>query len=60
MNPFDLVVAVALAAMGLAFAVVLALDGGSVIEVLLALIVFGAIVLRWIVHALGWQGLWRR
>ncbi len=60
LNPFDLVVAIALGAMGIALAVVLALDGGSAIEVVLVLVLFGSIVLRWVAHALSWQRMWRR
>jgi hypothetical protein len=60
LNSLDAFVAVALGGMGVALAVVLALDGGSVVEVLLVLIVFGAVVLRWLQHALSWQRIWRR
>jgi hypothetical protein len=60
LNPFDVVVAIALGAMGIALAVVLASDGGSAIEVALVLVLFGAVVLRWVAHALSWQRIWRR
>jgi uncharacterized membrane protein YcaP (DUF421 family) len=60
LNPFDLVVALVLGGIGVAVAVSLALDGGSVLEILLVLLLFGAIVLRWVVHALDWERIWRR
>jgi uncharacterized membrane protein YcaP (DUF421 family) len=60
LNPFDLVVALILGGIGVAVAVSLALDGGSALEILLVLLLFGAIVLRWVVHALGWERIWRR
>ena len=46
--------------MGVALATILALDEGTVVEVLLVLVLFAAVTLRWVLHALGWRGLWRR
>ena len=60
LNPFDALVALVLGGMGVALATILALDEGTVVEVLLVLVLFAAVTLRWVLHALGWRGLWRR
>jgi len=62
MGWLDLLVAGLLAGFGFALVIVLAIQGGTAIEVGLVVLVFGAGTLRWLNTSWGWEPIrrWRR
>jgi hypothetical protein len=61
MGWLDLAVGVLLAGFGIALALIIAVQGGTAVEVALVLILFGAGTLGWMNQSFGWEPIrrWR-